>query len=89
LQEKKQTTDPAPEIADMPTLLGYEKTAYSENVNNFKPTEQPFVETTWDPCLIGLGGVVDLETAFNDDTTNFGLAKKKTMVKDTMIEKKS
>ena len=29
-----------------------------------------------------------LETAFNDDTTNFTNAKKKTVVKDTMAGKK-
>jgi hypothetical protein len=34
-------------------------------------------------------GVVDLHTAFNDDTTNFGLAKKKIVVKDTLNEKKA
>lgn len=37
---------------------------------------------------LDLMGVVGLDTAFNDDTTNFTNAKKKTVVKDTMAGKK-
>ena len=38
---------------------------------------------------LDLAGVVGLDTAFNDDTTNtFTNAKKKTVVKDTLAGKK-
>ena len=35
-----------------------------------------------------LDGVVGLDTAFNDDVTNFTNAKKKVVVKDTLAGKK-
>ena len=37
---------------------------------------------------LDLMGVVGLDAAFNDDTTNFTGAKKKTVVKDTLGGKK-
>ena len=37
---------------------------------------------------LDLMGVVGLDTAFNDDTTNFTNVKKKTVVKDTLAGKK-
>ena len=37
---------------------------------------------------LDLFGVVGLDTAVNDDTTNFANVKKKTVVKDTLAGKK-
>ena len=46
--EKKQVTAPAPEPADVHTLVNFEKTGYSENINYFKPTEKTFEEIALD-----------------------------------------
>lgn len=87
--EKRNAAASIPDSTDVHTLVPFEKTEYSENVNFFKPTEKNFEEIPLDDNLFELSGVVDLNTAFNDDTTNFGLAKKKTVIKDTLIEKKT
>ena len=36
---------------------------------------------------LGLGGIVDFQSAFNDDTTNLNAAKKKNIAKDTYANK--
>jgi hypothetical protein len=43
-QEKKPVNQPAPEPTDVHTLVAFEKTGYSEDVPNFKPTEKDYEE---------------------------------------------
>ena len=67
-------------------LTDYTKTQFESDAKKYKPQEKDWEETEWDD--LGLAGVVDIDTAFNDDTTNFRKAKKKVVAEDSMANKK-
>jgi hypothetical protein len=91
IDNSRRTKPDAPESeateAGQHQLTDYRKEALEADVLPYRKEQEDLIMPSFEDDL-DLMGVVGLDSAVNDDTTNFTGAKKKTVVKDTMAGKK-
>ena len=89
IEDKKNKDAAVPETNDaiLHPITDFRKQELEADITPYRKGEEELHMPDFDADL-DIDGVVGLDTAVNDDTTNFANVKKKTVVKDTLAGKK-